>query len=109
MSPFRRPPRQRGDHEDSAVGAEERYTLRQLAPMRRTLEQLLRQVHERNPRGVIEPELAADVERMWTVVLEAYRQGVETMTRGLHRAEGVDHEMISEAAEYGMRAVKRGK
>jgi hypothetical protein len=90
---------------DTSASAEEREALSRLAPLRRTLEGLVRrQLQRQGPRREIpEREVDAAVAGHWTLILEAYRLGVRQVARGLHRAEGLDHEMVTQSLDYALR------
>lgn len=90
---------------DTNASAEEREALSRLAPLRRTLEGLIRrQLQRQAPRAEIpEREIQAAVAGHWTLILEAYRLGVRQVARGLHRAEGLDHEMVAQSLDYALR------
>jgi hypothetical protein len=84
-----------------SISADERGVVKQLAPLRRTLEKLVRSQHERHG-PVSESAYAAAVELHYTLLLEAYNRGVSTMRVGLHRGEGVDHEMIDASVAFAL-------
>jgi hypothetical protein len=88
-----------------AISADERGVIKQLAPLRRTLEKLVRSQHERHG-PVSESAYAAAVELHYTLLLEAYNRGVSTMRVGLHRGEGVDHETLDDAISYALEQSK---
>ncbi len=46
--------------------------------------------------------VAADVEICWTLILEAFRRGVQGVHEGLHRAEGIDHAMIDQSLAFAL-------
>ncbi len=79
----------------------ERGVIKQLVPLRRTLEKLVRSQHERHG-PVSESACAADVEVVWTLLLEAFGRGVNAMRSGLHQGEGVDHEMVDAAVSFAL-------
>lgn len=85
------------------VSPDERDTLAALAPIRVTLEKHVRE-HMSALLGKEAPDHAvlAEVEVLWTLVLEAFRRGIRGMHEGLHRSEGVDHEMADQAMDYAL-------
>lgn len=89
---------------DTSASTEERQALSVLAPLRSTLERMMqRQLTIALGKPPESRLLSSMVERHWTLILEAYRQGVRTVNRGLHRAEGLDHEMVDQAVDYALR------
>lgn len=88
---------------DTSASSEEREALSTLAPVRTTLERMLRRqlARGRTPPPA-EPEIQAALAQHWTLILEAYKRGVRTVTRGLHRAEGLDHEMVDQALDFAL-------
>jgi hypothetical protein len=88
-----------------SISADERGVIKQLAPLRRTLEKLVRSQHERHGPAS-ESAYAADVELHYTLLLEAYHRGVSTMRVGLHRGEGVDNEQLDVAIGYALESAK---
>lgn len=84
------------------VSPDERLTLIALAPLRATLEKYVTRRYE-VLTGKAEPHaVAAEVELLWTIILEAFRRGVRGMHEGLHRGEGVDHEMLDQAMSFAL-------
>lgn len=88
-----------------SISAEERSVIRQLVPIRRALEKLVRSQHERHG-PVSESAWSADVEVHYTLLLEAFDRGVSAMRVGLHRGEGVDHEQLDVAIGYALESAK---
>lgn len=84
-----------------SLGAGERGVIKQLVPLRATLEQFVRAQHERH--GPVQgPSYSADVEVLWTLLLEAYTRGVSAVRTGLHQGEGVDHEMVDQSVAFAL-------
>lgn len=110
MSPMPRGRRAREQGGAPGVTAEERQVLGTLAPLRRTVTSLVTRMHEAlGPSGELDARrLEADVEALWTVVLEAYRRGVGAVHAGMHRAEGIDHAMADEALDFALREIREG-
>jgi hypothetical protein len=91
----------------TGLGADERRALQALAPLRTALERLVEQRHRMlTPGG--EPNrqlLEAEVELLWTLMLDAFRRGASLVHHGMRRAEGLDRRLADEALEYGLTAV----
>lgn len=96
---------------DFTISKDDQEALGVLAPIRVTVERIARRRHDLYARAaklpVNEPAILADVEAMWSVVLETYRRGCSMVVRGLRVAEGVDHEMIDDALEYGLDKINK--
>lgn len=89
------------------IGADERLALQTLAPIRKALERLLEQRHRMLSPGH-EPNrqlLEAEVELVWTLILDAFRRGASLVHHGMRRAEGIDRRLADEALDYGLSAV----
>jgi hypothetical protein len=84
-----------------SVSSGERGVIRQLVPLRATLEKFVRAQHERHG-PMNEPTYSADVEVLWTLLLEAYTRGVGAVRTGLHQGEGIDHEMVDESVAFAL-------
>ena len=98
-------PRPRTADPGIRLGPDERDALVTLAPLRTTLERhVLTRTRQLLGREPTQPELKAEVELLWTIVLEAFHRGVRGIHRGLHRAEGVDHEMLDESLAFALEA-----
>jgi hypothetical protein len=91
---------------DTRIGPEERQALSVLAPVRVTLERIVKKSLEQAAgpgKPIPEAQLRMVVDAHWALVLEGFRRGVRLMQRGLHRGEGLDHTMIDQAVDFAMR------
>jgi hypothetical protein len=85
------------------VSPDERAALMQLAPLRTTIERIVTQRHEQLLGRPADPRAVnAEVEMLWTIVLEAFRRGVRGLRQGLHRGSGIDHEMLDQALQFAL-------
>lgn len=97
------------------LNVEQGMHLKRLKGVRDTVARLVRGIHVDAARardelqhGVSAEDVLAqhahlverDVEAVYAVALEAYRRGVDAMHAGMHRSEGVDHEMLDQAMQY---------
>lgn len=90
------------------VSPDERAIYAALAPLRTTLEAHVAQRHAQLRGKEPDPHaVTAEVEVLWTLVLEAYRRGVSSLHQGLRRAEGIDHEMLSQSLDFALTKITK--
>lgn len=93
---------------DGMISESEKSLYRDVAGMRAVVERVVERMHARFSSAPSEAAIAADVEILWSTILEAYRRGAGSVRTALHAGEGVDRAMLDQAFDQAITAIREG-